>query len=154
MAHAAGVAGEIHPLGKGVGPSQAGGEGGKLVLGELGGLVQEDHIVFLALVLKGVPFAGAVAEFEAAAVMEHQSFFQLFVVGRRLGHGAQGQDVVFPQFGIAAAKQQQADAVIVQGHEQGFLPHGPAFPAAPGAAIGDKAGIGPQKFPLPGGWLF
>ena len=86
--------------------------------------------------------------------MEHQGFFQLLVVGHWLGHMAQGQDVVFPQFGIAAAEQQQTDAVIAEGHEQSFLPHGPAFPAAPCAAIGDKAGIGPQKFPLPGRGLF
>ena len=60
--HAAGVAGQVHALGKVVHAPDAGRQGRKLVLGEVRRLIDEDHVVFLPLILVHVVLAGAVAK--------------------------------------------------------------------------------------------
>ena len=69
------VAGEVHALGEWVPAPQAGRQDGKLVLGEVGGFVNADHVIFLPLELVHVVLSGAVPEDDARPVWEGEGLF-------------------------------------------------------------------------------
>lgn len=146
----AGIAGVVQPLGKFVDAPQAGGKLPQPFLLQLGGLVQEDHVVFRPLIAVHVAVGGAVAEVQDAAVGENElpgggPVFR--ETGQLLPQKA---DVVGLQLLIGPAHQQQTDPRIAQGQQLGLGADGPAFAAAPGPAEGHILLPAPQKLLLPG----
>lgn len=146
----AGVAGVIQPLGKFVDAPETGRELPQPLLLQLGGLVQEDHVVFRPLIAVHIAVGGAVAEVQDAAVGENElpgggPVFR--ETGQLLPQKA---DVVGFQLLIGPAHQQQTDPRIAQGQQLGLGADGPAFAAAPGPAEGHILLPAPQKLLLPG----
>ena len=135
----AGVAGEIHPLGKVVGAAQRRRQRRVLVLGEVRRLVEENGVVLLPLVLVHVALAVAVAEDDQAAVRELEGLVRRLVVRHAAQQPAHGADVVLPQLHQRAAQDQNADARVPRRHEDRLVLHAPALAAAPRPAIADIA---------------
>ena len=150
VARAAGVAGVIQPLGKSVDAPETGRELPHPLLLQLGGLVQEDHVVFRALIAVHVAVGGAVAKVQHAAVGEGKLPCRGPVL-RQIGQlPAKKADVIGFQLLVGPAHQQQPDARIPQGQELGLGADGPAFAAATGPAEGHIFFLTRQKLPLPG----
>ena len=141
----AGVAGVVHPLGEVVDAAQARGNGGHLPLAQLCGLVQEDHVVLHALQPVQVAVLGAVGKADGAAVAEGQDLVLVVVSGHALQLDAQLPDVVVDQLRIGPPHDEAADTGIAQAQQLCLCPHGPAFPAAPGAAKGNMLLRGGEK---------
>ena len=150
VARSAGVAGVIQPLGKSVDAPETGRELPHPLLLQLGGLVQEDHVVFRALIAVHVAVGGAVAKVQHAAVGERKLPCRGPVL-RQIGQlPAKKADVIGFQLLVGPAHQQQPDARIPQGQELGLGADGPAFAAAPGPAEGHIFFLARQKLPLTG----
>ena len=142
---AAGVAGEIHPLREAVHAAQAGRNGPHLELGQLRGLVQEDHVILHALEPVQVPVPLAVHEVDDAAVEKPQHLVPVVVFGHAQALLPQGVDVVVDQLRIAPPHDQQADARIPQGQQLGLGAHAPALSAAACPAVAHIPVPLPQK---------
>ena len=65
MAHAAGIAGKVETFWKRVSTPEAGSKGLELELCKLCCFIQEDYIIFLALILEDISFPVTVAEADA-----------------------------------------------------------------------------------------
>ena len=148
VAGTAGVAGEVHPLGEIVDAPDAGGQPPHPVLLELGGLVQEDHVVLSALIPGQIAVGGAVAEVDDAAARKGEAPGG-GVVGRgALQFGPEEADVVALQLRQGAAEDEDADAGVAQGQELCLGADGPGLAAAPGAAEGDVFLFTGEELPL------
>ena len=148
MAGAAGVAGEVHPLGEGVHAPDAGGQPPHPVLPELGGLVDEDHVVLGALIPVQIAVGGAVAEVDDAAARKGEAPGRGVVDGRALQLGAEEADVVALQLRQGAPEDEEADAGVAEGQELGLGADGPGFAAASCAAEGDVFFPAGEELPL------
>ena len=148
MAGAAGVAGEVHPLGKVVDAPQARGELPHPLLPQLGTLVQKDHVVLRALIAVHVAVAGAVAELQGGAVEKAEHPLGGPVLGHLVKRVAELADVVALQLLIGAPHDEQPDAGIPQSQQHGLGADGPGFPAAPRPAECGVFDLTLQKQPL------
>ena len=134
VGHAPGVAGVVHPLGKTVDTPDTGGDFANPQLLELGGLVQENHVILRALVLIQVGILGAVAKAQRGAVGEEELPLRLDVPGNSRQLPAKGLDVVVFQLLIGAPDDEQPNSGVAQGQPLGLVPDCPAFAPAPGSA--------------------
>lgn len=137
VAHASGVAGDVHALGEVVHSAQQAAQELEAAPGELRRLVEEDPVVLLAVVLQLRGLAGPVAEMDEAAVGEIDGA-QGAVVAAKLGvyHLEHGLYVVRLQLRVGAPENEDADAGVVVGAEQGLGAHGPGLAAALRAPVG------------------
>ena len=150
VAHPAGVAGEVEPLGKVVHAPQAALEGLELILRQLGGLVEKDAVVLLPLVAQHVALRVAVAKAQRAAVGKEKGTVFLPVLRRPGEQLSQRADVVVLQLRQGAPDDQQPDARIAQCEERRLHPDRPALAPAPGAAVGHIALPRQEEAALPG----
>ena len=154
MPLAAGIHGVINPLGKAVRASQTRADGLHLVLGQLRGLVEVDHVVFHALEPVHVAVLGAVGKVDGRSVAEFEHLVLVVVPGDPLQLGPQSVDVVVDQLRIRPAHDQLPDARVVQRQQLGLGPHRPALSTASRPAEADILGVRAQKLLLLGGRLY
>ena len=156
VALAAGVHGEVDPLGEIVHAPHAGAQPVHPLLRLLGGLVHEQHVHLQALKAQGVPVVVAVAKEDAAPVREADGFAAVVIEGDALlllfpiaaQQLAQGEDVVFPQLRVGLAHDHHRDAGVAQAQEHRLHAHGPALAAAPRPAVGHHGVPVGEKQPL------
>ena len=148
MADTAGVAGIVDPLWKVIDTAQGSHDLPDPFLPQLGGLVQEDHIIFRALILVQVPVRGAVAEADGAAPGEIEHPLRLHIPGDAGKLCPKGLDMVVLQLLISPSYDQQLDAGIAQTQPLGLIPDAPALAAAPGTSEEDMLVPVPEELRL------
>ena len=148
-----GVAGQIHPLGVVVRAAQTCPDNAKLVLAQLGGFLQKNHIVLYALVLQQVAVAVTVPKHNPAAVVKPH-LVVLPVVPHRSGAVQRrklllhGQNNVFAQLRKRLAHHQHPQPRVPQAHSHGLGARHPAFSAAARPAVGNVLFPPPHKLHL------
>lgn len=148
MAHAAGIAGQVHPFGEGVHAPHAGAQTPKFGLGEVGGLIDQQPVVALPLVFAfhRRAVAGQVAKADGRAIGEAEQTRRFVVGGHRRRHqAAQRADQRVVQLLQASSDQQHSDARIPQRTAGGLVENGPGFPAASGPAVADVFGVAQEE---------
>ena len=143
VADAAGVAGEVHPLWKLVHAAQAAAQEVETPLGKLRGLVDENPVIFQAvvLILRGV--AAPVSELDGAPVVKgHQVGGGVVGGQRRRHHLHNGPDVVLFQFRVGPTHDEDLDARVGDGPTHSLDAHGMGLAAALGTAVGGVGGSG------------
>ena len=117
-------------------------------LAELRRFVNEDHVIFRALILVEVVVLCAVAERDAAAVRETEDLFRLVVLCKSLQLRPQLVDVVVAQLRHRAPHNQDLDSRIAQRQQLSLCAYRPAFPSAACAAVCDVPVLVGHKEPL------
>ena len=161
MPDAAGVTGQIEVLRNLVDATERRAHGAELILGEVGGLVHENPVVFLALVLRDSRCALQVAELHGGTVGKEQHSHGAVVGGNQVAAGppvhrsgvnqfVHGLDDSLLQLRVGTPQNQNLDARILQGPPDAGPDQHVGLAAAPRAAIGRVPGLALYELPLLG----
>ena len=145
MCRAARVQRVVRPLWKRVRAAHAGVDLVDPLLLQLPGLVNEQHVVFRALVLPQISRVVAVTERDRRSVWEPESLVGGVVLRDPRQLFFQRLDVVVPELRHRAPDDQNLDPCEVQCQQLCLRPHSPAFPSAARTAIGHMPVMIQQK---------
>ena len=146
------VAGVIDPLGKAVDTPKASGNCPHLVLGQLGGLVQKNNVIFHTLQSVQIRIPVAIGKLDGAAPGKGNELVPVMILGDVLQLPCQNPNVVVNQLREGPTNDEDPDPGVSQGQKLGLGAHRPAFTAASGAAKAYMPGVGPKKFLLTMKW--